>query len=261
MSRMNISPSTRVGAVAARSIAIACAAFVGLASLTSPGAAAPIAPEFSVFGDLAGATFGGDGIPTDPTAITTFDVGAQTVTLGLAATPRFTSPALGNDGAGTYSAVAGTSISGSGLVGSTWNFSYFIGIDGAGPLTVENGGFELLYDFDTAVNTEEADHGVWNLSNTAAFFGASAPFQGSENLLFGFLSADVAGFIDAPAGSFDPFAAGEYTFALRSASAPLGQQSAIRVNVAAVPLPAALPLLAAALGGIGLMGWRRRNAA
>lgn len=35
----------------------------------------------------------------------------------------------------------------------------------------------------------------------------------------------------------------------------------IRVNVAAVPLPAALPLFGGALGLLGFMGWRRKKAA
>ncbi len=60
-------------------------------------------PKFDSFGPLPAATYGGTGIPNDPSAITTIVDGSNTITLGLTATPRYYNPAIKNDGAGTFS--------------------------------------------------------------------------------------------------------------------------------------------------------------
>lgn len=242
-----------------------------IVSMGTTGAAnaAPIVPGSQSFEDFPGANFGGSGIPTDPTAFSVFtdpNTG-DILTLALSATQRFNNPALGNDGAGTYSAVAGqndgTPGSTSGTLGTTWNFNWFIGITGpeitndndiganaifASPTsTIESFGISLLYDMDPGVGTSDTELGVLTaaaLSN-AALNGTTILSQNSQNLDFGFLASDIAGFIVAPAiGGFNPLAGGEYSFALRS---DLGEV-AINVNVTSVPAPAALPLFGIGLG-------------
>ena len=64
--------------------------------------AAAIAPTFTTFGTLVGATFGGSGIPNTAVAIASTDG----LTLGLTAHQRFTGPNLANDSAGTFTAFA-----------------------------------------------------------------------------------------------------------------------------------------------------------
>jgi len=76
---------------------------LALMAAATASQAAPVSPFYTTFGNLAGATFGGSGIPTDPTAITT----ANGVTLGLTAFGRYANPSLTNDGAGTFTATPG----------------------------------------------------------------------------------------------------------------------------------------------------------
>lgn len=228
--------------------------------------AAPVTPTFGTFGDLSQATFGGNGIPTDPTAFDVFSLGnGQSLTLGLAATPRFNNADLGNDGAGTYSAVAGlndgTPGSTAGLLGTTWNFSFFAGITGTptGQLEFDLGslGLELFYDFDPGAGTDRSELGTLDLSLGSILLGQPLLFEGSENLAFGFLAVDAFGISSPQAPSFDPFAAGEYSFALASSVGEV----AINVNVSAVPLPAPLALLLAAFAGLGIVARRKARAA
>jgi len=80
--------------------------------------------------------------------------------------------------------------------------------------------------------------------------------QSSQNATFGFLQpGNSTSVVTPPSTAFDPFAAGSYTFALRSNQGSVG----IEMNV--VPLPAAGWMLLTAFGGLGLVARRRRKAA
>ena len=230
--------------------------------LPVPAAAAPIAISYTSFGSLPGATFGGSGIPNDAVAVTTIVHEGATITLGLTATERFSNPEVGNDGAGTFFAEPGQNGGDPlnplvGLQGATWNFGFYIEIVGG---TFGDYDIDLLYEFDPGTDTDESLFGRVDLN---AFVAPSATLaQGSQNLLFSFLSSPIPGAITPPAGSFDPFASGQYTFALRAsllngiAPQTLGT-SAIQVEVAPVPEPATLTMVA--LGGAVALARRRRR--
>ncbi len=127
-----------------------------------------ISPTYDTFGHL-GTEFGGDGIPNNAVAITTFSNSSNTITLGLTAHSRthggFFAPPVSNNGAGTFFANAGDFGSQSGQSSEAgralWNFAYYINITEGG--TLGDYQFDLLYDFDPAANTTVSDHGIIHL--------------------------------------------------------------------------------------------------
>ncbi|EMP57022.1 hypothetical protein MSNKSG1_03146 [Marinobacter santoriniensis NKSG1] len=208
----------------------ACLVGVGVCAVSMTSVAAPITPQFDRFGELSEATFGGSGIPNDSVAITEFDVFGSietlnrprslgTITLGMSSHGRYDNVDEGNDGNGTFFASTGSNIPpSSSLEGATWNFNFFASFTAndfisESYIAEELSAIELalFYDFDSAVGTDEADHGVINFG---ALSPASLPLQGSQNLLFSYLGDSSLPGITAPAFSFDPSAAGEYTLAL-----------------------------------------------
>jgi hypothetical protein len=245
------------------SILLSCS----LLALAKTASADSVTPSYGVFGNLDGATFGGTGIPTDPTAITSIADGDVTVTLGLTAHARYSNPALTNDGAGTFFAQAGAN-DGNGGPGTAalWNFAFYIDVANA---SIADYSFKLLYDFNPATGTDESLMGSWDLTETASLLGYRSQYQDSENATFSFLATDgFGGVITAPAfGSFDPNAAGEYSFKLVASPIDGGQFadgstshfSAINVQVGTVPDGGStLVLLGLALAGVGY--FRRRHA-
>ncbi len=238
-------------------LAVRSLAAVGMLALSAGVVqAGHITPSFDTFGTLAGATFNGtpvsSGIPNDAVAITTVDDGAgNSFKLGLTAHERFSEPDVGNDGAGTFTALSGGFSTAPSL--ARWNFAYYVEV-----LTgsVAGNTFNLLYDFDPAANTLQTALG--NVDVTAAISSA-APFQDSQNLGFGFL-AGTPPFpeITPPAFStFNPNANGEYSFALIATDAQGAElgRSAILVNT--VPEPATMAMFS--LLTVGAAGAYRRK--
>ncbi len=216
------------------------AACVGLAIVSTSAAVAGITPSYDVFGKLAGATYGGTGIPTEPTAITTIGpaiTGGDTITLGLIAHQRFSNPVLKDDDKGTYTATTGFNdgLAGPGHdLGPTWNFGLYLNITG---VTSVPNTYTMVLRFMNNHNSDLADQ--------LAFQFQKGTFQDSWNLSMGFLDS-----ID-----FDPNAAGEYGIALDAYTIngdPLGS-SAIVVKV---ENPNAVPdsTSTSVLFGVALLG-------
>ncbi|MEM8947467.1 MAG: hypothetical protein AAGD11_19995 [Planctomycetota bacterium] len=231
------------------------------AMVVIPGAAAD--PVVDTFGALPAATFGGTGIPNNAVAISTVVDGLNTITLGITATPRFSSPTPFNDGMGAYTAQVGESSPDL----STWNVSYYADIDGPG--TFADYRFELDYDLNSAFGTALSDHGTLNL-NAFVVLDGGVPLlattqtdEGSENLGFSFLTTSAPGLIDppVPTPTFDPFDTGEYTFQLRVFDDPLVGSLVDQVSMSVTVIPEASSLLcfslvAAIAGGVH---WKKQR--
>ena len=92
----------------------------------------------------------------------------------------------------------------------------------------------------------------------SSLFGGALGFQDSlGNSLFDF-SGDT---IYTNGEAAPHFSAGVFAITFDNHSIPAGAYAGTLTvaTVAATPIPAALPLFASALGGIGFVGWRRRK--
>ncbi|MEO1687429.1 MAG: hypothetical protein AAFU61_05950 [Pseudomonadota bacterium] len=246
--------------------------------IASAAQATSFSPTFEEFDLLPGATFGGTGIPNDPTAFSTFTgVGGDLLTIGLIATQRFSNPVLSNDGAGTYTATNGSNFGGAGqssVEGALWNFGFYASIENKGGNSVlSDYDLKLYYDFDPGEDTPTVDLGVSDINGALAaadfadgttLFSSLTEIQRSENLLFGYLAASFPTVQDAPA--FTPFnasATGEYTFAVEVGSAATANavtgDRLVSINVNVVPVPVALPMLLSAFGIAALVRRRARS--
>lgn len=137
------------------------------------------------FGDLAGpapgANYGGTGIPTTSTEISTTAVTGDGTTTGilegLSVTPRGVSGQTAANNGNANDAIYYVALS-----SGTWNFDYYIGLTGGGTLLGNLTTLSYLITITDGVNTTSFNPGLVGVD------GAST-IQNSENLSFSFLSA------------------------------------------------------------------------
>jgi MYXO-CTERM domain-containing protein len=230
---------------------------LGLAVASVGAFAQAITPTFTTFGALPAATFAGSGIPNTDVAITTYSSPAalSALTLGLTATPRFSSPALTNDGAGTFTALSGAPFAANPTYAG-WNVSYYA----SGNTNLYS--FKLLYDFNPAVGNAASTHGEFKLFTVSGSSGSGGLDQNSSNMGFASLTTSIFGANTPPSFTpFNPNVNGEYSFALIASDKVSGLElarSAIILN--AVPEPEGYVLGLAGLLGLAVAARRRRPA-
>ncbi|NCP63752.1 MAG: hypothetical protein GW763_10460 [Paraglaciecola sp.] len=237
-------------------------------------------PIFQNFGQFDPYTGGGSGIPNDAVAWSQFDFGQQTLTMALTATERYCTDPVANDGAGTFTAMAGINAvncsNAATTPGANWNFGLYLAIDGNitfsdffADLAQANQLLILRFNYDTdpsaAISFGTIDIAAWALAEA----GDSNVFQTSQNMHFSWLDNPL--YVVPPAIDFDPNSAGSYNLRMTASTmvedgagnpnsiAVLLESLAIDVNVVStdVSAPANIGLFSLALLGGALL--RRRQ--
>ena len=229
---------------------------IGIAStMTLPARAANVTPDVIFGSGNANGDF-------------TVDIN-NNVELGLRAKQRFPAANIFNyNGVDTYTFLAGEGSPGRPL----WNFEWSINtdLDGTSGINLADLTYSLRLDTDPGAGTTFTsfdpihslpffDHSIGD--NTT---GNGAGVEATDAAEYAALLA--ANNVAQNSWAFnwfaviDPLIAGLYTIEL-TASDVNGLLASTSINVNVIPIPAAFPLLAGALGLLGLFGWRRKRVA
>lgn len=215
-----------------------------MAVASSGAMAQPISPTYTAFGALPAATFNGtnvsSGIDNTQVTITTVDG----ITLGLTATPRFSNPAVTNNGMGTYTAQVGPDTGNPAF--AMWNFDFYVDT-GVASTAQATHFFQLRYDFDPAAANAESDDGVVNFGALGAP-AAGTQWSNSWNLGMGFLAAPSAAITPPTFSPFSNTAPGEYSFALIAFNFRASEVGRVAMRVTVVPEPSTYLMMFAGLG-------------
>ena len=247
-----------------------------VAAATVTAHAVPVVPSYATFGPFNGtsknpATYGGVGIPTDPSAFRTFSQdGGNLITLALTAYQRSCSPPLTGKANGKFQATTGRNTVNVNCAApslpqaATFDFGYYLDLGNTDFANLV--GAQLFYDLDPAIGNDISTYGRIDFKKIKDLPQSGSVVQGSSNFDFQRLnesSGDLG--ISAPTAGFDPFVAGEYGLLLRVTTERESQEVSILVNVAAEPGPSPVPVPEPgtwALVGLALVGMgavRRRK--
>ena len=202
-----------------------------------------------------------------------------------------------SNGDGTYTFRAGAAPSGFGFDPNSpttpiWNFEWSVNSDYEGSTGNNLDAFDYLLELDTdpgagttfvspfdPINVLQADHGIGDNSTGNGGGGTGIPARGGDPADLAAYAALIADnnvaqnswsyeFFNSASGDptfgFDPNVPGDYLIRLsaRNSDGEVLASTEITISaVAPVPVPAALPLLLAGLGGLGLVARRKRKAA
>jgi hypothetical protein len=161
--------------------------------------------------------FTGDGIPNDNLVYNVADFGNAQLLVALGITPRFPNSnqpdTVVPDGNGGFTVGQGTTSSPSGLLGTTWNYSYYIASVGDSLVNLIDS-IAISYDVDpsAALNTQSSF--AFPASTFISAFGGDPNgnvFQTSQNLLFGYHTDSGFG---PNLAAFDAFSAGTFNVSI-----------------------------------------------
>ena len=203
-------------------------------------------------------------------AVTTTTAGSGQIEVGLSTNYRYVGqvpPDAGTNiyhvNTGVYAGPGGTCIGSCAL----WNIEFSVNLgtsgfhlgDGSSQLDVLNVGTGQHLTFNPF--TALPDNSAYDGTNTR---NGNTPGQQATTTDVGFQNSENLFFFINPGFSFDPNANDTYivSFLITGNN---GQQFSVDETIiagsGATPLPAAFPLFASGLGGLGLLSWRRKRKA
>ncbi len=217
---------------------------------------------------------------------------ANGVELGLRGKLRFdenNSPknTYNSNGDGTYTFQNGNPPTGFGFAANSpttpiWNFEWSVNTDYDGSTSDSLNAFDYLLELDTdpgagtnfvspfdPINSPYADHAIGDNSTGNGAGVVAADDTGYATLIannnvaqnswsYEFFNSNPGD----PTFGFNPNANGDYLIRLTAfEKGTTTVLASTEITISAVPVPAALPLLLAGLGGLGLAGRRKRKAA